>query len=337
MDSPRVTIHDVATAAGVAVSSVSRVLSNHPSASPNMKSRVEAAVKQLGYQPDLVAQSLRTGNTRTIGLLMKDLSNPFYGEMLTFLANSMMSAGYNLLMMTSSGDAEGDSKIIEMLNQRRMDGFFLATVTDQSPLLRKTISSCRNPVVLLDRDFTNLDVARVFADHATGVNSATKDLIALGHKNIALMDGSAQIRPARERSNGFLRAINEAKIKNGVGSPIDGILSPSSARAKTRELMNLPKSKRPTAIITGSTYVTIGVLEALSDLGLSPGNDLSLVACDDLPWLRVLRPRISTVSRDYQNFGTTAADLMLSLLGGEKPKTITLPTRYEARDTSQPV
>ena len=101
--------------------------------------------------------------------------------------------------------------------------------------------------------------------------------------------------------------------------------------------MNLPKSKRPTAIITGSTYVTIGVLEALSDLGLSPGNDLSLVACDDLPWLRVLRPRISTVSRDYQNFGTTAADLMLSLLGGEKPRTITLPTRYEARDTSQPV
>ncbi|MEI6477238.1 MAG: LacI family DNA-binding transcriptional regulator, partial [Actinomycetes bacterium] len=250
-DSPRVTIHDVANAAGVAVSSVSRVLSNHPSASPNMKSRVEAAVKQLGYHPDLVAQSLRTGTTRTVGLMVRDFSNYFYGEMIKTMVSSMSEAGYNLLIMNSPGDAEGDSKMIEMLDQKRVDALFLATATDKSEVIRKSISAFKNPVVLLDRDFSNLVAGRVFADHSTGLQSATKDLIALGHRNIALITGTAGIRPTRERCKGFNDALKEAKIKNGVAAPITGIPSTSNARAKTKELMNLPKSKRPTAIITG--------------------------------------------------------------------------------------
>ena len=94
-DLPRVTIHDVATVAGVAVSSVSRVFSNHPSVSPSMRLRVEAAVKKIGYQPDLVAQSLRTGTTRTVGLMVRDFSNFFYGEMTKAMVSSMSEAGYN--------------------------------------------------------------------------------------------------------------------------------------------------------------------------------------------------------------------------------------------------
>ncbi|ASY18287.1 LacI family transcriptional regulator [Candidatus Planktophila versatilis] len=336
-DLPRVTIHDVATVAGVAVSSVSRVFSNHPSVSPSMRLRVEAAVKKIGYQPDLVAQSLRTGTTRTVGLMVRDFSNFFYGEMIKAMVSSMSEAGYNLLIMNSPGDAEGDSKMIEMFAQKRVDALFLATASDKSEVIRKSINAFKNPVVLLDRDFSHLVAGRVFADHATGLQSATKDLIALGHRNIALVTGTAGIRPTRERCKGFNDAFKESKVKHEVAAPITGIPSTSNARAKTKELMNLPKSKRPTAIITGGVDVTIGVLECLSEMGLTPGQDLSLVAGDDLPWLRVLRPRISTVSRDYQLFGLTAADLMLRLLSGEKPKTITLPTRYEARDTSRPV
>lgn len=302
-----------------------------------MKFRVESAVKKLGYQPDLVARSLRTGKTYTVGVMVRDSSNYFYGEMIKIISNAMFEAGYKSMIINSPGDALGESNLIKMLDQRRVDALFLATAIDESEVLKEAITSFRNPVVLLDRDFSDLVAGRVFVDHATGMQSATKDLIALGHRNIAFLTGTSGIRPTRERCKGFNGAFEEAQIKNGFGMPITGIPSSSNARAEMKEILTLPKYKRPTAIITGGVDVTIGVIECLSEMGLTPGQDLSLVAVDDLPWLRILRPRISTVSRDYELFGITAANLMLSILSGEEPKAIMLPTRYEARDTSRPI
>lgn len=175
------------------------------------------------------------------------------------------------------------------------------------------------------------------SDHAKGVYSATKDLIEFGHRNITLVAGATEIRPTRERCRGFREALKESSISNESNTPITGIASASLARAAIKKLMTLPEGNRPTAIISGGIDVTMGALECLTEMGLTPGKDISFVACDDLPWLQIMRPRISTVSRDYKNFGSTAANLMISMLAGQKPDTILLPTIYEPRDTSQPV
>jgi LacI family transcriptional regulator len=335
-DSRPVTIHDVANKAGVAVSSVSRVLSNHPDVSKAMKIRVEAAAKELGYSPDPVAQSLRSGSTRLIGLVVRDFANPFFGEMIHGVEEVLTEAGYTLLVTNSGGDATQEIERILMLRQRRVDALLLSTVTDKSLPTRKAIASFKKPVVLIDRDFNKVPAGCIQLDHASGVQAATADLLQLGHRRIALITGTIDIRPTRERLRGFEAAFQAAGIDRANAMEITGVFSASFARAKTAELLGLPVKERPTAIIAGGVQSTIGILESLSEMGMRPGDDLSLVVCDDLPWLRVLRPTISAVSRDAEGMGRAAAEMVLSLIAGSIPTTITMPTRYEARDTSRP-
>jgi LacI family transcriptional regulator len=179
-------------------------------------------------------------------------------------------------------------------------------------------------------------LGRVLFDHASGVREATTDLLQLGHRRIAFVTGSKEIRPTRERLRGFLDAYRDAGIDNEFAEQITGVFSTSFARATTAELLQRPSGQRPTALIAGGIQSTIGVLESLSELGLRPGEDVSLVVCDDLPWLRVLRPRISAVSRDPEAMGRAAAELVLAMIAGEPAVAVTLPTKYETRDTTRP-
>lgn len=336
-DSRSVTIHDVAKRAGVAVSSVSRALGNHPDVSEAMRDKVTRAAEELGYVPDPAAQSLRSGSTRLVGLVVRDFANPFFGEIINGIEEIFASAGYTLLVTDSGRDAPQEIARIRALKQRRVDALVLSTVDDTAATTRSAIAGFTRPVLLLDRDFDEQSVSKVLLDHATGVRAATHDLLQLGHRRIALITGSQEIRPTRERLRGFLEAYEESATDPGSAERITGVFSASFARATTADLLRRPEGQRPTALIAGGVQATIGILEGLSELGLRPGEDISLVVCDDLPWLRVLRPRISAVSRDPEAMGRAAADLVLSMIKGDPVATITLPTRYEARDTTRPV
>ena len=331
-----VTIHDVAQRAGVAVSSVSRALGNHPDVSEAMRAKVTQAAQELGYVPDPAAQSLRSGSTRLVGLVVRDFANPFFGEIINGIEEIFASAGYTLLVTDSGRDASQEIQRISALKQRRVDALVLSTVDDTSATTRSAIAVFTRPVLLLDRDFDEHSVSKVLLDHAFGVKAATKDLLRLGHRRIALITGSKEIRPTRERIRGFLEAYEESMTDTAEAERITGVFSASFARATTAELLRRPERQRPTALIAGGVQATIGILEGLSELGLRPGEDISLVVCDDLPWLRVLRPRISAVSRDPEAMGRTAAELVLAMIKGEPVATVTLPTRYEARDTTSP-
>lgn len=331
-----VNIHDVARRAGVAVSSVSRVLSNHPDVSERMRTKVESAAKELGYSPDPVAQSLRSGASRLIGYVVRDFMTPFFSEVIEGLEAVLTKAGYTLLVMNGGGQPKQEIERIAMLKQRRVDGLLLSTVIDATPKLRKAVLSFDKPVVMVDRDINRADVGRTLFDHVSGVSEATRDLVTLGHVRLAMITGTADVRPTRERLNGFRQGLaeNSRALENRV--EVTGAFSASFSRAKTTELMSGPIRKRPTAILAGGVQATIGVLEALSDLGIRPGEDISLVVVDDLPWLRILRPRISAVARDPESMGRVAGELILAQIGGAPPSTVVLPTRYEPRDTSKP-
>lgn len=335
-ESRPVTIHDVARRAGVAVSSVSRVLSNHPDVSTAMKSKVEAAAKDLGYSPDPVAQSLRSGTTRLVGLVVRDYANPFFGEVISGIEEVLTDAGYTLLVTSSGREAVQETERISMLRQRRVDALLLATVSDKSTATRKAIAAFKKPVVLLDREFARLSAGNILLDHASGVQDATADLLSMGHRRIALITGTPDIRPTRERVRGFEAAYRQAGIDPSAATEVAEVFSASFAHDKTAELLSLPSRQRPTALVAGGVQATIGILEALSELGLRPGDDVSLVVCDDLPWLRVMRPRISAVSRDAVGMGRAAADMVLSLIAGAEPSTVMLPTVYDSRDTTRP-
>lgn len=338
MSVPRaVTIHDVARRAEVAVSSVSRVLSNHPDVSPRMKAKVEAAARELGYSPDPVAQSLRSGRTQLVGLVVRDYANPFFGEVITGIEDVLSAAGYTLLVTSSGREEKSEIERISMLGKRRVDALLLATVSDKSPATRKAIAAFKKPVVLLDREFPGLSTGSILLDHASGVHAATADLLSMGHRRIALITGTPKIRPTRERVRGFEAAHTEAGIVPAAAMEIAEVFSAAFARDKAMELLRLPVRQRPTALVAGGVQAAIGILEAMSELGLTPGEELSLVVCDDLPWLRAMRPRVSAVSRDAESMGRTAGQMVLRLIAGEAPSTVTLPTTYDARDTTRPV
>jgi len=329
-----VTIQDVALLAGVAVSSVSRALSNHPDVSGAMKARVAAAAKELGYSPDPAAQSLRSGSSRTVGFMVRDYANPYFSDIILGLEETLTHAGYTLLVMNSGGEASSEVERIGLLAQRRVDALVLSSISDVAAAARTAVKLFKRPLVLLDRDFGQLRGAAVQLDHATGLRDATTDLIELGHKRIAMVTGSMNIRPTRERLRGYREALEEHGLPKPRALEVSGLFSADFAREATNHFLSLPAARRPTAIIGGGVQPTIGVLEAFSAHGVRPGDDMSLVVCDDVPWLRVLRPTVSVVTRDGQGMGKAAAELVLEQIAGKAPRIITLPTAYEPRETS---
>lgn len=330
-----VTIHDVAQLAGVAVSSVSRALSSHPDVSPAMKTKVLAAAADLGYSPDPGAQSLRSGFTRTVGFVVRDFANPFFGDIIHGVEEALNEAGYSLLVTNSGGDPGREVDRLTLLRQRRVDALLLSSISEASTRTSKAVATFKRPVVLLDRDPRKLKAGGVLLDHAIGVREATEDLIRLGHRRIAMITGSTAIRPTRERLRGYTEAHEalDVPIRETLLAP--GAFAATFARETAERLLALPVKDRPTAIVAGGVQTTIGVLEAFSELGLRPGEDLSLVVCDDLPWLRVMRPRISVVTRDAEEMGRLAAELALEMIKGAEPRSVTLPTAYEVRETSR--
>jgi len=330
----QVTIHDVAKRAGVAVSSVSRVLSDHPDVSIGMKRRVEDAARELGYSPDPVAQSLRRGSSRLIGYVVRDFATPFFNDVIEGLESVLNTAGYTLLVMNGGGSQSQELERMTILRQRRVDALLLSTVVDSTTKLRKAVESFDKPVVLIDRDINDIEVGRTLFDHVSGVKAATQDLVNLGHTTIALVTGSPDVRPTRERVKGFREGLQSSKRAMEESFEITGAFSAAFARKETTAVMAGDSRSRPTAIISGGVQATIGVLESFSELGIQPGNDISLVVVDDLPWLRILRPKISAVSRDAEAMGRAAANMVLTQINGVKPSTIYLPTSYESRDTS---
>ncbi len=330
------TIHDVAQRAGVAVSSVSRVLNEHPDVSAAMRKRVLEAAQALGYSPDPVARSLRSGSTRTVGYVVRDFENPLFLENIQGVEETLTKAGYTLLVTNSGGDPDREVERIQVLKRRRVDALVLSSISDRSAATRRAVSQFSGPVVLLDRDLGKVAAGNVHLDHAAGVYAATADLISLGHRRIALITGTTDIRPTRERLRGYTEAHLDAGLDPVPDLQVTGQFSSSAFRSSTISLLRKPASKRPTAILAGGIQSTAGVLEGLSDLGIRIPDDLSLVVCDDLPWLRTLRPRVSVVTRDPAEMGRSAAQMALSMIAGEDPTTVVLSTSYEPRETSAP-
>lgn len=336
-DSRPATIRDVAAHAGVAVSSVSRALSGHPDVSAAMRARVQAAADEVGYVPDLVARSLRSNTTGVVGLLVRDYTNPLFGQIIHGIEAVLDRSGYTLIIASSGNDADREARLINVLRQRRVDALLLSTVSDSAPRTLEAVARYERPVVLLDRDLPGVTAPRVLIDHARGVQDAVSDLLSHGHSRIALITGSEDVRPTRERVRGFDAAYRTHAVAARFGTRVTGVFSADFARTSTVSLLAAAADRRPTAFVAGGVQATIGVLEAFSDLGLRAGIDVAMVSCDDVPWLAVMRPAISAVARDAEEFGRAAAELVTTALRGDEATTIVLATTYLARETTSDV
>lgn len=326
---PTFSLREVAFRAGVAVSSASRVLSGHPDVSPAMRTRVMAVVEELGYEPNLIASSLRRGATMSVALVVGDVASPFAAATAAGAEAHLREAGYTLSLASSEGSAEGDAALISLFRRRRADGLLLALSHESDPATTAEIGRLQAPYVLIDGDLPGApDASAVLCDHAGGIERAAEHLRGLGHLRVALVAGAPRPRPSRELRRGFEAACARLGMQPAVAS---GEWGGEEATARL-----LSASPRPTALVAGSGELLPGALRAIGALGLRIPADLSLVAFDDMPLPEVAQPSLATVSREPRAAGREAARLLLRRIAGEPPAIALVPARFDAGESCGP-
>lgn len=321
----KVGMREVAERAGVAISSVSRVLSGSPDVSPVMRNRVLDAVAALGYERDLLAMSMRTGATQSVGFVAINIANPVIAINSVGAENELSKAGYSLLISNSQGNAELDAAYIKQFALRRVDGLILSIADEENEHTLQVLREFGKPIVAIDRTLpADIPHSAVLHDHAGGVVPAAEHLIGLGHKRILLINGAPRVRPSRQRA----KALRQATRRHpGVTAQVvPGSYSEQHGYETTMKTMGRPDS--PTAIFVGGNQILVGVLRALRDLHLQVPHDVSLVTCDDLPLAEFINPPLARVTRDAMNVGEKGAELLLEQIAGGAPRQIVLPTGF---------
>jgi LacI family transcriptional regulator len=327
-------MREVADVAGVAMSSVSRVLSGHPDVSRAMHEKVMAAVESLGYTPDMLAQSLRRRATLSIGFVAGDISNPLMASIVKGAEGELRRGRYSMLLMNSEGDADRDAEHIRLFEQRRVDGLMLSLAREDHADTLAALDETDTPRVVVDRHLPpGMNASSVMSDHRSGMRAAAGHLLDLGHRRVGLILGRP-VRPARERLSGLEDAYAERRLP-GTFTVSEGVLSPEHGRAATRRLLDVEDP--PTAIITGGNQLLAGTLVELRERSLRVGADISVVSCDTISTTELHQPPIAVVRRDTVELGRRAAELLLRRLeGAAAPESVTLPTEFVARASCAP-
>jgi LacI family transcriptional regulator len=328
-------MREVATLAGVAMSSVSRVLSGHPDVSADMRARVLATVEELGYEPDFLAQSLRRGATLSVGFVVGDISNPLFASLISGAESVLRAAGYSMLVMNSENDPALDAAHIGFFQSRRVDGMILSLASERKHATLDELAQLEQPVVVIDRDLpARLGASAVLSDHRFGMGAAIDHLVDLGHRRIGLVAGPAEIRPGRERLAGFREALARRGLADR-GLTVTGPFSPEHGDEATESM--LADDDPPTAIIAGGNQLLAGCLRAMARHRLIVGREISLVTCDEVPLTEFHEPPIAAIARDSAALGGTAADLLMRRIStSSPPETVVLATSFVPRASCGP-
>ena len=333
----RITSKDVARAAGVSVNTVSLVVKDSPLVAPATKTRVQAVIADLGYRPHAAAAALRSARSHVLGYLvggvMPTAVDVFRHNLISAFATRARAADHYILLDTFV-DARGCAGLLQ---SGRIDGALIDYQIEDAVL--QALVAAATPVVLVGRDAGDLPVSWVKADEAGGSAVATRHLLDLGHRRVALLsayreDGN---EIARQRVLGFQQAMWEAGVALDPALVVQGDWTFESGYDLGRAL--LTRQPPPTAIFVLSELMALGVLEAAQSLGLRVPDDLAVVTTEDSPWVERVRPRLSAVHVPMYEVGTRAVEVLFSLLEhpAQEPQQIIIPTTFVARESSVPV
>jgi|SRR5690606_4636874 len=330
------TIKEVARRAGVAPSSVTRVLSGHPNVSDALRAKVLAAVEEIGYRPDLLAAGLRRGSSHTVGVIVSDIINPLLAEVVDALDVRLRDQNYTVLLANSHGDPARDVESVHLLRQRRTDGMIVMVVDETRPELQRALRDLPMPVVLLDRQIEGVDAASaVLSDHHRGTRELTLHLLDAGHERLAMLRGlRGTTYPGQERTRGFVSALTERGIPPEAATILDARPTIEAGQRLAGQLLD--SDDPPTAIVVGPNPMLTGVLQEVQRRGLRVGRDLALACLDEVPIAALYQPPITTLYRDIQEMAHTAATLLLDRLTGASryPRTVVLPTSVRLRGST---
>lgn len=325
-------IREVARLAGVSLGTVSRVINGHPTVAPDIRQRVQAAIDKLGYRPNRVARSLRSQQSHTFGLIIPDVTNPFFAELVKSLEKSASQVGYNIILGNAEESPAVEKRYIQMLADRQVDGLMVVpSVGTQTIEVDRDVK-----VVLIDRALPDHHV--VSSDHRGGAEQAIAHLIGLGHRRIACIAGPQNLTVAAERCAGYRETMSRSGASAALLEPTwteFANFDYSSAYDAARRL--LARKPRPTALFASSDQQAIGALRAAADLGLTVPQELSVVGFDDIPLSDLVSPRLTTVGQAVTELSRVAVDTLIRLRKGESISALQhIATVMKIRDSSGP-
>lgn len=327
-----VTILDVARRAGVSPATVSRVLnqSSHP-VSARGRRKVLAAAQKLAYIPNLPARSLLTNQTAALGVLIPDVSNPYYAAVLRGIEDAVGAIGRTVILCNTDRDPRKQRLYLRALMERRVDGLIVAGGTFGRG--ESEVTGDDLPVVMIGRHRARFPSVGI--DNVAAAALATRHLIALGHRRIAHLAGPAVSLTAADRLRGYRLALEAASIAVDAGLVVEVGFTPLRAGAAVRAACR--DRRRPTAILAANDQVAIGVIRALHELGLRVPDDISVVGFDDTPLASYTVPSLTTVAVPSYELGRSAVALMAAVLDGRRPASLVLPCELRVREsTAQP-
>ncbi|MFE1863757.1 LacI family DNA-binding transcriptional regulator [Streptomyces anandii] len=333
------TMADVARSAGVSVATVSHVLNGTRPVLPHTRQAVLDAVEELGYTPNGLARSLVTSRTRSIGLAVSAISNPYFTEILQGVEASALEHGYSLLIADPHDDPVHELRAARLLHERRVDGVIVAPSAAPHELVAH-LARHAVPTVFLDR-LVDTDAVtgaagpayfdQVCADSAEPTAQLVTHLAGLGHRRIALVAGAPGLSTSSERITGYRHGLAAAGLPHDERLVVHGDSTAEGAERATEALLSL--AVPPTALVTANNAMTIGALRALRGNGLSVPGDMALCCFDDFDWAELFSPRLTAVAQPAKELGARAVGLLLDRLGApdRPPRTVRLPCTFVHR------
>jgi LacI family transcriptional regulator len=328
--SRRPTMRDVSRLAGVSVKTISRVINDDPAVAPATAARVQAAIRELGFQPNLVARSLRVGRDDAVGLVVENIADPFFAEMTSAIERAARERGM-FVVITSAGYApENEHAVVNGIASRHVAGLILSpTSGDHSYLARQRL---RFPVVFVDRPPVQYDVDAVLVDNEGAARKATEHLIKHGHRRIAFVGDRLHVYTMSLRYQGFRAAMRDAGLAVEERLVRADALETENSIAAMEQL--LESAGDLTAVISANARASLGVVRALHKRGRT---DVALVSFDDFQGAESLTPPVTVIYQDPRQMGRQAAALLFDRIGGATgpAKRVVLPVKLIVRGSGE--
>lgn len=305
---------DVAKMARVSSATVSRVLSNHPYVSEKTRRKVLDAIEHLGYKPNRLASNFRKMSSKTVIVVLPDISNPFFSEIVKGFKDSARERGYHVLLGDTGNDRDQEREFIELVKAKYVDGLILATARIPKEEIAEV--SREIPVVLACEYIDGFDIPTVAIDNIGAARTATQHLASLGHRKIAHISGPLDAVLGRDRLKGYRQALLVNEIPEDENFIQEGDFSVRSGYDLMRKLMAM--DNRPTAVFCANDEMAVGAVKAAKEYGLTVPRDISVVGFDDIPMSTLVEPALTTIYQPKYDIGVQSMNMVLNMIEGHE-------------------
>ena len=329
------TIKDVAKRAGVSITTVSAVINNTRYVSPELTECVEKAIEELDYHPDQLGRGLRKGKSKVIGLLVSDITNPFFPKIARGVEDCARENKYNVILCNTDEDSIEEKHYMSVLRSQRVDGMIIAPTSDGAKNIKRLCNDS-TPIILIDRYLDSFNYPAIISDNYNGAYKAVEHLIEMGHRKIGFVAGIEGVQSTDQRLQGYQDSLRANNIDIREELIVMGNSQLKESYKATKQL--LKNSNDLTAIFAANNLMVIGVLQYLKDNSISYPDEISIISFDDPDWGSAVSPSVTSVSQKPYEIGYKAGCEVFKWISdpgnyNQKDKRVTIPTKIEKRES----